>query len=162
MKKIIALSSLILLASLGIAAKYYDGPDDERSLSVLSDYDDSLGWYAQHLNAVAVADVIEDGTNHAQSVFGYVKIRVVNALYGCTNGQELVLLKMNLNPFEMKADPEDWAAEFWPTNNSRIGCAILAMYPGRRLPPWTPKVWKRPPESETIVASTQRVFVIAI
>ena len=153
MKIFFTLLTFTSFTMLGIAAWDYTGPVDERASQYLS-AEHTLGWYAQNANAVAVLDVIETGTNHVNSDFGYIKTRVVNALYGCTNGQELVILKLNPNPFEMRIMGEDLSVEFYPTNNSRIVCAIIAQYPTRKLPPWTPKDWKQPAKPEIIVSST--------
>ena len=160
MKIFFTLLTLAMFVMLEAAAMYYAGPWDERISPYKNPSEATLGWYAQNANAVAVLDVIETGTNHVNSDFGYIKTRVVNALYGCTNGQELVILKLDTNPYEMRVWDEDLNIEFYPTNNSRIVCAIIAWYPIRKLPPWTPTDWKRPTQPEIIVSSTNSFLLM--
>jgi len=154
MKKLLAISTSALVTFLVIAAWDYTGPWDERSTSFLVSLNYTLGWYAQNANAVALVEVFEEGTEHPETDFGFVKARVVNAFFGCTNGQELVILKHGHNPDGLPTDPSDWDFIFFPTNNSRVVCALIEQHPPRKLPLWTPKVWKQSAPPPTLVSST--------
>ena len=159
MKIFFTFFTLTLVAMLGIAAWDYTGPRDERVPPTMTATQNTLGWLARNASAVAVMDVIATGTNHVDSEFGYIKTRVVNALYGCTNGQELVILKIHTNPYEMRILEEYANFAYDPTNNSRIVGAVVAEHPARELPIWTPQIWKQSAEPETIVSSTN-TFVL--
>jgi hypothetical protein len=153
MKIIITLSTLAMVTILGMAAYNYIGPEDERLPPGTNPKTDTLGFYARSADAVAVLDVIGVSDTHPDSGFGCVTGRVVNALHGCTNGQELVILKVSVgadSPIETGYDPN---FEYFPTNNSRIVCAIITRNPPHLLPTWTPKVWKQPPVPSTNIIS---------
>ena len=164
MKKILTLTTLTLFTGLGIAAwNNYAGPQEERISPAEKNFEYTLGWYAQNASAVAVMDVIDTSTNHPNSKFGHVTVRVVNALYGCTNGQEFVILKCNPNHEGglLSLIPQSEFDEFgcFPTNNSRIVCAFTTQSLERSSLDWTPKVWKLPPQPETIVSPTNTVYL---
>jgi hypothetical protein len=85
----------------------------------------------------------------------------VNALYGCTNGQELVIWKSY--PYRYKY-PAEWpimqkimAFEYFPTNSSRIVCAVIGEN-STRIPAisYTPMVWKQIPEPIPVITQENK------
>ena len=75
-----------------------------------------MGYLATWCDAGGIAYVIEEG-NSAEYEIEYLKLRVVSAQFGCTNGQELILHKEDMtNP----KYPETLMYEYYPTNLSRI------------------------------------------
>jgi len=175
MKKIITLTTLALFTSLAIAAWDYSGPQDERIAPPRGAVGTTLGWFARHADVVAVADIIAETSPveapdelipaDLQHVLKPVKkehlgtftVRVVNAIYGCTNGQEIVLDKHTPKLRDSLDHWYDPNFEYYPTNHSRIVFTGTAMSKSRRQ--YTPKVWKQTPESEFIIASTNEVVL---
>ena len=156
MKKFFFLLTFIFQTSLNMAAWDYTGPDDERLPYGRYGRDSQLGRFARRMAVGAVADIIEDVTepkNQRDLSSGYFKVRVVTPIYGCTNGQEIVLRKYDPQTAEGYVEYYDPNYEYNPTNNSRI--VFFADHFESRGPySWTPKVWKQPPEPETIMPST--------
>jgi len=155
MKKTLTTLTLALFVSFVWSAWDYHGPDDERTPEWLG-FNPALGDYARTMAVGAVADVIEDVTEwttpiapgHPAYLFGHLKVRVVTPIYGCTNGQEIVLIKSDPRPSGREL-PKDFDPnfEYYPTNNSRI---VFATTTSHNL--WTPKIWKQPPEPEVILS----------
>jgi len=154
MKKFFTLFTLTsILACLGVASDQssnivvelgYTGPDEK---SVSSDYYTSfitLGLFAQAMNVGAVADVVNFDPPTTGYSNGSLTLRVVNAIYGCTNGQELVVAKENATT----------SAEYYPTNNSRIVFTGLAMDANIKWGVSTARDWKLPPQPEIIHSPT--------
>jgi len=144
-KKISILIICSILAGIGMAAWDYIGPLDERMPPERHDYWFTLGWLAQVMDVGAVADVIEDETSSSIDYpYGYLKIHVVNAIYGCTNGQELVIVKEStqVRPIDIPYSDPDF--EYHPTNHSRIVFAGITRYPGNPLTLDTPRLETSP------------------
>ena len=131
MKKLLFLTFL-LSALLGIAGLYYTGPKDGR-LAPDHPFRQTLGFLAQEMDVIALADVIEVSGPTPLFSAGYIKVRIVNAVYGCTNGQEVIIRKHSVKPPSGSGDvlwgiEEDPLYEYFPTNNSRIVFAGSAGY----------------------------------
>jgi len=157
MKKIFTLSTLGFVTGLSIAAWQYQGPWDERMPPGKNDYNLTLGWLARVTDVAALADVIEDGGEGSPGYkFGYLKVRVVNPIFGCTNGQEIVIAKQNVKAEIVWPPSYDPTFEYHPTNNSRIVFAGLTTWSGKKLNGWTAKEWKMPPQPNII---TTNLFV---
>jgi len=154
MKKFFFLLTFTLQSGLSMAAWDYTGPDDERIPYGRRAVESTLGLVARRMHVGAVADVIEDVTEPKKRDLssGYFKVRVVTPIYGCTNGQEIVLGKYDPQEAEgyWHYDPN---YEYNPTNNSRIVFFVHDFKPSTPYS-WTPKVWKQPPEPETIMSAT--------
>ena len=142
MKKM--LLTLTLGASFANAAMDYQGPPDERMPPGRRSLYGTLGLLAQNVDVCAVADVIEEETDH-------IKVRVVTPVYGCTNAQELVIERNDRgygDIFDADYDP-NW--EYSPTNNSRIVFATVVVQSQKQTySEWTPKCWTTPPDPEVI------------
>jgi len=153
MKKMFFLLTFIFQTSLMMAAWDYTGPRDERLPPASYCRESQLGLYARIMDVAAVADIIEDVTEPKKwpdISSGYFKVRVVTPIYGCTNGQEIVLRKYDPQTAEEYTWHYDPNYEYYPTNNSRI--VFFADYnTGKNPHEWTPKIWKQPPEPETIL-----------
>jgi len=154
------MKKLLTFVALGTTLAFADlqnsSSRDERKPPGINDFDHTLGWLAQVMDVAAVADIIEDVTEPKKwpdISSGYFKVRVVTPIYGCTNGQEIVLRKYDPQTAEGYVEYYDPNYEYNPTNNSRI--VFFADHFESRGPySWTPKVWKQPPEPETIMPST--------
>ena len=113
--------ALLTLASLAFAKEYqliYPGPRDE-SIPPPRNYSPNsvtLGFITKWSDAGGVADVIEEGHSVEYGI-DYLKLRVVSANYGCTNGQELIVHKKDMSNPEY---PETLTYAYYPTNLSRI------------------------------------------
>ena len=111
----------LVLASLALAQRQlsYPGPMDESSppphYTLRSKYQ-TLGYLSKRCDVGGVADVIEEG-HSAEYGIDYLKLRVVEAHYGSTNGQELIVEKADLRDSFYS---ETMTFEFYPTNLSRI------------------------------------------
>ena len=170
MKKIITLTSVVFTTIIGIAAWHYTGPMDERMAPGYNDYYYTLGWLARNADIAAVADVIADTQGEPPEIielnngliitreknsWGQLTIRVVNAIYGCTNGQEFVLDKFNLKSTDTYRDNYfDSNFEYYPTNHSRVAVVGIREGNNKSRLLYTPKDWKLPLEPEIIVSST--------
>jgi len=153
-KLITTFLTLTLFAGFVIAGFYYEGPRDERMPPGYNDYDLTLGWLVQNNNVAALADVIEDVELTPDPPHGFFKVRVVNAIFGCTNGQELVIAKSNPN---MPDTPPiyDPLFEYYPTNHSRIVFAARTPFSGTTgLRHWRAAEWKMPPQPDILVSTT--------
>ena len=156
MKKIItSFLSLALATTFLIAAWDYTGPEDERMPPGLNDYDYSLGWLAQVPDVSGLADVIEDGDASVEFPFGYFTFRIVNAIYGCTNGQEIIIGKDDPVIKDDFATYYDPFLEYYPTNNSRIVFAAITTYP-KNYPRFTIKDWESLPVPDIIWTPTNK------
>ena len=148
------LFALTLSTGLAFAIWHYSGPWDERMPPDQHYYDITLGWLAQYNDFSGMADVIEDEAVAPDFPHGYFKLRIVNAIYGCTNGQELVIRKDDLQnlggDFPAVYDP---LFEYYPTNHSRIVFAALTKF-YESDPHFSAKDWKSPPQPETIMTPT--------
>ena len=151
MKNTITFSNLTtLITGIALAGIYYSGPKDERMPPAENCYADSLGWLAQTMNVGAVADVIAVGPETTEYPFGSLMLHVVKAIYGCTNGQVLVVAKEDTT-FKIDHPLYDPNWEYYPTNNSRIVFAGVTTNETRiGWSPFTAKDWKLPPELEVI------------
>jgi len=165
MKKILFTTLSIFTTSLVTTAWEYNGPWDERMPPGRSDYLATIGFYAANLTMAAVADVIADVPHidnelnpEEPNLPGSITVRVVNAIYGCTNGQEIVLEKGDpLNPFWDEARQHyDPNFEYFPTNNSRI--VVIGTGDGGRSR-YTPDEWNTPPEPEVIVSTNDWLLI---
>ena len=154
MKKFFAFLTLGLVTGLGIAAWDYAGPQDDRKPPEWNHYRYTLGWLAQVMDVAALADVIEDGGEGVAGYkYGYFKARVVNPIFGCTNGQEIVIAKSDVkfsNSWPSRYDP---SFEYYPTNNSRIVFAWLTTLSNKNFNGWTSKEWKLPQQPDIIVTN---------
>ena len=141
-----------LFVSMMAAWNYYSGPEDERMVPGYHDHNFTLGWLAQVNNVAALADVIEVQEITPDSPHGSFKVRVVNAIFGCTNGQELVIAKSNPNMPD--APPTyDPLFEYYPTNHSRIVfAAIVPPFTGTTFRHWRAKEWNMPPQPDILVS----------
>jgi len=140
-----------------LAAWEYEGPEDERIPFFRFHRHESLGWFAQHMDVGAMADVIEDNEPTQEYPHGFLKVNVVNAIYGCTNGQELIIIKNDTILVGVDADDPDYDPnyEFYPTNNSRIVFAgVTRRWPEFRGYSWKTKDWSLPPQPEIITTPT--------
>ena len=154
MKKMLTLFVLTnLLACLGVAspqpANYadgigYAGPDEKSASSGYINGLVSLGSLAHMLDVGAVAEVIGVEPKTAEYPNGFLMVRVVNSIYGCTNGQELVVTQSRASN-----DPNDY-----PTNNSRIVFVGIGLNPGEQRSPFTAQEWRLPVQAETIHSPT--------
>ena len=152
MKKILTLSTLVLVTCLAVAAYHYTGPWDERMPPGKSGSKFTLGWLAQVMDVAALADVIEDvGEGASVYKFGHFKIRVVHPIFGCTNGQEIVIVKENAKAEIVWPPSYDPTFEYHPTNNSRIVFAGLTTWSNKNFIGWTAKDWKIPPQPDMII-----------
>ena len=182
MKSTLALA-FTFFATLGVVAWNSTVPLDERMPPTRSYYELTLGHFARTMAVGAVADVIEgvapleypdwyypemdeeigrdpetgEVIRLPNYQHGYIKVRVVTPIYGCTNGQEIVLLKIDPRPPERNMAFWNPDFEYFPTNHSRIVFAAIIHAPPYevitgKLPPawWTPKKWKQPPDPEII------------
>jgi len=108
------------LASLALAERQlrYPGPPDESIPPPRYNVPNrvTLGYVPKWSDAGGVADVIEEG-HSAEYGIDYLKLRVVSANYGCTNGQELIVHKEDMSNPEY---PESLTYAYYPTNLSRI------------------------------------------
>jgi len=154
MNKIItSLLALALTTTFIMAAWNYTGPEDKRMPPGQNYFNYTLGWLAQLNDVSGLADVIEDGGVTPEHPFGYLKVHIVNAIYGCTNGQEFVISKEDQyikTEFHIDYDP---LFEYYPTNNSRIVFAAITTYP-TNYPVFTVKDWKSLPLPEVIWTPT--------
>ena len=154
MKKIItSFWGLTLATTVIFADWHFTGPEDERMPPGQNDYHYSLGWLAQVPDVSGLADVIEEGGVTPEFPFGYFTFRIVNAIYGCTNGQEILIFKEDQHiktEFHIDYDP---LFEYYPTNNSRIVFAAITTYP-TNYPRFSAKDWKSPPLPEIIWTPT--------
>ena len=155
MKKILFITLSIFTTGLATTAWVYNGPWDERMPPGHNNYEATIGFYAQNLTMAAVADVIVD-TPHDDHYdpeqpykTGSITVRVVNAIYGCTNGQEIVLKKDDPIWGDMRQN-YDPNFEYFPTNNSRI--VVIGTGDGGR-PQYKLEKWNTPPEPEVIVST---------
>jgi len=153
------LTATTVLAGIIFASLHYEGPEDVRMPHYMFHMHESLGWLAQIMDVGAKADVFEDGAPTPEYPHGYLKINVVNAIYGCTNGQELVIIKADIgstkDPTHPYYDPD---LEYYPTNNSRIVFAGPARYLST-VKYWTPKDWNLPPQPEIIMTPTNHPVI---
>jgi len=153
MKKIIPVILIATTcATTSNAALFYAGPPDERTPPGLNPVFEctTLGWIAQYMDVGAVADVYDEGAPTPEMKYGYLKVRVVIPIYGCTNGQEIVVAKHS-TAFPDLEIPEGLPFEYYPTNNSRI---VFAGFIGDKWNSWEPKDWRLPPQPEVIINST--------
>ena len=169
-----AFASLTLAALASLTT--LSPPVTERMPFYLTEITETLGWFAQRADVIALADVIEDGAGIPDHEFfedGFLRVRVVNAIYGCTNGQELVIRKFDplkvLRHFWVNVRESDWGYdpnfEYYPTNLSRIVFAATTRYPVDKEDDyyytWSPKVWRLPPEPEIIVSHTNKPCIFS-
>ena len=111
----------LALASLALAQRqlFYPGPMDASmpppGYNFWGKYQ-TLGYLSKRCDVGGVADVIEEG-HSAEYGIDYLKLRVVEAHYGSTNGQELIVGKMDLRD---SFYPATLTYEYYPTNLSRI------------------------------------------
>jgi len=149
------LTTTTTLAEIILASWHYEGPHDERMPFCLLHSHESLGWFAQVMDVGAMADVIENGVPTQDYPHGYLKVNVVNAIYGCTNGQELIIIKSDIEMDGLYLIEPDYDPnfEYYPTNNSRIVFAGIA-HVVSNIKFWTPKDWNLPPQPEIIMTST--------
>jgi len=170
MKKLFFFLTFIFQTSLTTVAWDYIGPDDERIPpgGVGNPLLSTLGYYARMMTVGAVADVIEDVVEEPTRPdysTGFLKVRIIAPIYGCTNGQEIVLKKPDPKPLSWWPEEVDPNFEYYPTNNSRI--VFFADIPIseydyiKKNPPswWVPKKWKQQPEPETIVSATSEPWL---
>jgi hypothetical protein len=172
MKIFFIFTTLALVFLPGFADYNYTGPLDERMPQYRTIGHGTLGYFARHADAVGVMDVIEVGEPHPDAfdyltalehngfcpddAFSYAKVRVVNALYGCTNGQELVIWKDYPLPTDRQISQHDLDLEYFPTNHSRIVCVVIGVNPIRITAEYTPKVWKQTPEPIPIITQENK------
>ena len=160
MKKIItSLTTLAFIACVGfvLSQTFYQGPLDT-SIPIDEIYyspnSSTLGIHARYMDIIALADVTEDNGPSSAYEFGSIKLRVVNPVYGCTNGQEFVITKWRY--WFTRYDYYEGPFNFYPTNNSRIVFAATMKYP-KEFNSWTAQTWKTPAEPEEIMVQTNNV-----
>ena len=172
MKKILFLTTIALL-SLMLTASL----DEINTASVTERMPiwpggptETLGWFAQKADVIALADVIEDGAaipGHEFFEDGFLRVQVVNAIYGCTNGQELLITKFD--PLEVhhhffgNERYYDPLLDYYPTNHSRIVFAAATCYPVDKAyyDRWSPKEWRFPPQPEIIMTPTNKPCIFS-
>ena len=177
MKKIHVFITLSFLITVALDARNYTGPLDLRMSPRAGLTDAPLGTLSQLLDIAALADVIEV-VEPADGKDGHIKVRVINPIWGCTNSQEVLILKEDpwggkysemYSPRLREAyQQREGHIEFYPTNHSRIVFAVYALpplqycvdphdgglieipciYPRR----WKPADWKLPPDPEVFLA----------
>jgi len=141
---------------------FHRGPEDERlpPWPVILRYDFTLGWLAQTMDVMGLADVIEHGEGipgHEFFEHGFVRLCVVNAIYGCTNNQELFIQK----PFPTDILPPS-EFDYYPTNNSRFvfGTQTNSKLEfedwSANLKKWNSADWQLPPQPEIISTPTEK------
>jgi hypothetical protein len=161
MNKCFVFLTITTLTGIMLASWHYEGPQDERLPFYKFHRHESLGWFTQHMDVGAVADVIEDGESTLEYPHGCFKVKIVNAIYGCTNGQELIVIKNDteeggLYLIEPDYDPN---FEYYPTNNSRIVFAGITNYISQ-IKFWSPKDWNLPPQPEIFITSTNTLVLL--
>jgi len=176
MKKIITLALCTLVANLDTLAWTYSGPRDERMPPGYNSYGATLGRHAKFMDMAAVADVIAETwaeppeilelweghfLPNEREVIGTLTVRVVDAIYGCTNGQEIVLVKPNPKTpgfYDRDFDPN---FEYYPTNNSRIVVVgDIHVTPDRLLNSrFAPRYWELPATPEVIVSPADNLYL---
>jgi len=114
--KQLTIFSLVSMAFATDRQLMYPGPVDESAPPPHYKRGVTLGYSVKRCDVGGVADVIEEGRS-AEYNIDYLKLRVVTAQYGCTNGQELIVHKKSMSNPEY---PETMKYEFYPTNLSRI------------------------------------------
>ena len=153
MKKILTILSTIACVSLVLCELDYTGPKDT-SIPLEIQYSSStstLGRHARYMDVIAMADVIEDNGPSPGYEVGSIKVRVVNPVYGCTNGQEFVVTKKRYQ--FVNGDYYDGTFNFYPTNNSRIVFTGIINF-NQDFKPWKAQTWKTPTEPEVIIVQT--------
>ena len=182
MNRLITFFSFFTLASFVLALEFHPDHQDERMPPNRNYQEITLGLLAQHMDVGAVADVYEKGllgnlmdTNSLAPFFMsnrreykppdlskniYLKVRVVKAIYGCTNGQELVVMTFDPETFDASPlYPEishyDPLFEYTPSNHSRI--VFAALRTDLEAKEWTPATWEKPPQPEVIVTNTAAI-----
>jgi len=126
-----------------IAGLGYTGPREESAMSDVNCIV-TLGFFAHAMSVGAVADVIGVEPETSEYPHGFLTVRVVNTIYGCTNGQELVLVK----------EETAYNPDYYPTNNSQIVFAGIAMGSNFKWGVSAPPKWKLPAEPEIIHSPT--------
>jgi len=152
MKKIITILASIACFSL-VFSVVYQGPRDTSMPPDLhyTPHTSTLGRHARYMDVIALADVIEDNGPSPGYEVGSIKVRVVNPVYGCTNGQEYVVTKERYWLFQN--DYYKGPFNFYPTNNSRIVFTGVMKFP-KEIDPWRVLTWKTPAEPEEIMVQT--------
>ena len=107
----------------------------------------TLGEFARYMDVIALAEVVEDNGPTSGFKFGSIKVRVVNPVYGCTNGQEFVMAKGDNSEYNYP----DMQVDFYPTNNSRIVFAVSTNNINH-FKPWTSQTWKNQASPEKIMS----------
>ena len=120
----------------------YFGPRDASAAPPLYGITPTLNFLPKINDIGGVVDVFEEGHSTEHEI-DYYKVRVVQAYFGCTNGQEILVHKPNMR---FPQYPEMMTYEFHPTNYSRIVLNVSSNFYGN----FRSDEWNDPVEYWTI------------
>ena len=163
MKKNIVSTLVAFLLASNVNAQNNNIP--ERDPRLPRDFYESMGRFIKYMEVAAVAEIMEINDAAPDFPFGFLKVRVVNPIFGCINGQEFMIEKNNTKPLSPNVNHMVWyysyelINEFYPTNLTK-----RIMFFGRvnerqfnESAYWTPKDWNQPPQPDIIISSEKPV-----